>query len=326
LETRKKILSILIKILIGVASFTLIYIRLKNEFTTENVGIITSIIFSVRSFIFLIIALFLVPLNWGIESFKWKLITAPIEKINIYTAMKSVYSGVCLGNLAPGRSTEFIAKIFFFEPHNRSKITVLHFVNGLIQFSITVLIGLIALSFKINTFKEKYEWIIYVMVIGGCAIILLLVLSLYNISFILNFISKKFSKKVELKYFDYTFNLKIIIQLFSLSILRYLVFFSQLSILIYLFSSGEFSFSIFIGITIYFLITSVVPMISVLEVAIRAAIALVVFKDCGVSNTNLALAIVMLWLLNIVLPSIIGYAILVKQNFNFKISKEFKKK
>jgi hypothetical protein len=61
-------------------------------------------------------------------------------------------------------------------------------------------------------------------------------------------------------------------------------------------------------------------MISILEAAIRAAVALVVFKDTGVSNTALALSSVTVWIINIIIPSIAGYFILLKQNFDFKFT------
>lgn len=60
-------------------------------------------------------------------------------------------------------------------------------------------------------------------------------------------------------------------------------------------------------------------MISVLEAAIRAAIALIVLGDTGLSSTLLALATVMLWLFNIVLPSLIGYLVLLRLKFDFKL-------
>jgi hypothetical protein len=62
-------------------------------------------------------------------------------------------------------------------------------------------------------------------------------------------------------------------------------------------------------------------MISVLEAAIRTAIALVVFKGSGISGSALAFSSLLLWLLNIILPSVFGYLVLLRQNFNFKLFK-----
>lgn len=264
--------------------------------------------------------LLLIPVNWGIEAYKWKLITAPIQWISYKTATKSVYSGVCLGNLAPGRATEFLAKIIFFKIENRPKITVLHFVGGMFQLSITIISGFIALLLMLKNFGGDSVWMTYTTSIIGIILLTLLILSIYKINYILNFISKKISKQSQVEDFNYKFSAKALIKLFGFSALRYAVFFLQFVLLIYLFHRGI-SVSVFSEIALYFLITTTIPMISVLEAAIRAAVALVVFKDSGISNSALALSSLLIWLVNIIIPSIFGYIILLRQNFNFKLFK-----
>lgn len=317
---RKKILSILLKLLVGIGSFFVIYIRLKSDFTPERIALLQTSAFSARGILLFAICTGFVFLNWGIESYKWRVVTSPVEKVSFKTAIRSVYSGVCLGNLAPGRATEFIAKIIYFEPDNRPKITVLHFINGMFQFSVTIVAGLLALTFKLKSFGGHDSWIAYATSGGGIVILIFFIFCIYKIDFILAFISKKISKKTKVESFKYQFTGSMLAQLFGFSALRYLTFFTQLSLLIYLFYPYELSAAVFTGVALYFLITSIIPMISVLEVAIRTAVAMVVFKDSGIDTTVLALAAVLLWLLNIVIPSGIGYYFLVKQNFNFKLS------
>jgi hypothetical protein len=319
LEQRKKILSTLIKLLIGLGSFVVIYLRLKNDFTSEKLGLLYTAAFSAQGLFSLALCLLLIPVNWGIEAFRWKLITAPVEAVSYYTATQSVYSGVCLGNLAPGRATEFLAKIIFFKPENRPRITVLHFINGLFQLSITILAGLGALWVHLNSFGSEHAWMAYVA--GGLSALLLLVLCLclYRLNPILNFVSRKLSKEKQIEDFSYPFTTGLVIQLFFLSVLRYSVFFCQMALLIYLFHHEQPGLFILSEIALYFLITTVIPMISVLEAPIRAAIALVVFRDSGISNSVLALSSVLIWLVNIIIPSIYGYLILLRQNFNFKL-------
>ncbi len=321
MKQHKKILSTLLKLAIGIGSFAFIYIRLKNGITHENIQELANILSSKKSLVCLTSAVIFIPINWGLESYKWQIICSQIEKINYVTAMKSVYSGVCIGNLAPGRSTEFLAKIFFFKPENRPMITVLHFINSLFQFSITILVGLSALAFKIKDFNLEYNWIVYSIVSGGLIIIILLLICIKKINSILNYFSRKINKKFIFTDFKYKFYNRTIVKLIIFSALRYMVFFVQLNLLIYILNPGAFHSSIFISISLYFLITSIIPMISFIEAAIRTAIALVVFKDIAINPSHLALSIIMLWLLNIVLPSIVGYIILVKQNFNFKLTR-----
>lgn len=319
MEQRKKILSTLIKLLIGLGSFAVIYLRLKNDFTSEKLGLLSEAAFSTLGLFSLALCLLLIPVNWGIEALRWKIITAPVEAVSYRTATQSVYSGVCLGNLAPGRATEFVAKIIFFKPENRPRITVLHFINGLFQLSVTILAGLTALAIHLNSFGQEHAWIAYCASALGIALLLVLCLCIYRLDVILNFVSKKLSKEKAVTDFNYPFTGKTLARLFLLSVLRYGVFFFQMSLLIYLFHQQTLSLGLLPQIALYFLLTTIIPMISVLEAPIRAAIALVVFRDSGISNSVLALSSVLIWLVNIIIPSIYGYTILLKQNFNFKL-------
>lgn len=319
----KKILSRFVKLLVGIGCLAIIWYRLAPEFNAANRALLAQQIFSAGGFIALTTALLLIPVNWGIEAYKWKLITAPIQWISYKTATKSVYSGVCLGNLAPGRATEFVAKIIYFKIDNRPKITVLHFVGGMFQLSITIITGFIALLFKLNEFGESAAWIRYAVPASSILLLGLLILSIIKINWILKFASSRINKNKQLEDFDYHFTPKALLQLFGFSLLRYLVFFTQFFLLLLLFEK-KVNLLLFPGIALYFLITTVIPMISALEAAIRAAVAILVFKDSGISSAALALSSLMIWLVNIIIPSIAGYIFLIRQNFNFKLFRKNK--
>ena len=320
MASRKKIISIVLKAFIGIAGFAVIFLKLKEDLTTENLSLIRHSASSLNGLLCLLACLLLIPVNWVLESYKWKCITAPVEKISLLTAQKSVYSGICLGNLAPGRATEFLAKIIFFKSENRPAISVLHFVNGMFQLSITYLFGFLALSLKINSFAADQSWIAYTSFSLSILVLIVFSMSLIKIDKLLHFVTRKILKEKNLPQFHFQFKLPLLFTLFSVSIFRYLVFSMQMLLLIFLYS-GQFSSSIFIGTALYFLLTTSIPMISFLEAPIRAAIALVVYKDCGVNDSALAFASVSVWIANIIFPSILGYVFLLRQNFNFKLSR-----
>ncbi len=319
MKRRKKILSIVVKILIGLGSFGIIYARLHSDFTADKVELLSLAAFSAKGLMLLLFCLFLIPLNWGIEARKWQIITRPVEYISYRRATKSVYSGVCLGNLAPGRATEFLAKIIFFHISNRPKVTVLHFVGGMFQLSVTVVTGFIALIYQLNNFGGEYAWMVRTTSVIGALLIVALVVCIYKIDTLLNYLAKKISKGEPMEEFAYRFTPRSLAQLFGYSILRYSVFYTQFVIILLVFSPHVIDYTVLSGIALYFLITTTLPMISVLEAAIRAAVALVVFKGSGISDTVLALSSVLIWLVNIIIPSIFGYIILLRQNFNFKL-------
>lgn len=311
----KKIITLIIKLLIGVISFWIIYSRLshiphlKEQFLQWLAEPTMYVVF--------IVVLFLMPINWGIESYKWKLITTQIESISYITSVKAVLTGVCIGNVAPGRAMEFLAKIYYFKPHNRPSVTILHFINGMFQMLITLSMGLIAISYKLNE-SSQTTGMIYVALIAGVCMVLFFCWAIFNATYIqrkLRFI--KWFKGIG-NTDDLRFTKKIVFILISLSILRYAVFTTQFYIIYHALSPQSLPFQVFLSIAAYFTITSIIPMISFIEPAIRAAIAILVFNSATDNEATVVLASTLVWIVNVVVPSALGYTIILKEKINFK--------
>ncbi len=311
-----KLIGILLKLIIGVASFAIIYWRIKKELTVENMDLLVDALTNSSGLLLIATSILLFPVNWGIESYKWMLITAQIQKINYVTSTKSVYAGICVGNLAPGRATEFLAKIHFFKPENRISITVLHFVNGMFQLSITVLFGLLALLLRSNSSQTNDEWLKTISIILSAVVMLGFVLALFNINKLMNWLYKRFSKHSSAQAVHISWGNGLLGKLFFFAFVRYLVFSFQFILLMHVFNVQANYVYLLTGIYIYFLFTTIIPMFSIIEAAVRTAIALVVFSDLGLSNAALAVVAVLLWLINIVFPSIVGYVILLRENLS----------
>lgn len=311
----KKILAISIKLLIGIASFYIIYARLnaiphiKEQFL--------SWLHEPSIYLALAATLLLMPANWGIECYKWKFITSTVQPISYGTAVKSIFSGICVGNLAPGRAMEFLAKIFFFKAENRPVITVLHFINGMFQMLITVTAGMIALAFKLSSASVS-SGLIYIVFIVGILMIVGFCLAIGNIGFI--------QRKLKfIKWFKNISNEQIIqlrrpmiLRLLLLSVVRYAVFTGQFYIIYRALSPQSDMLQSFAAIAAYFMLTSLIPMVSFIEPAIRAAIALFVFNDPADTTVNVVLASTWLWIVNVVVPSLIGYGIILKEKVYFR--------
>ena len=315
MTSKKKILTILVKLIIGIISFWIIYNRLSEiPQLKEQCSLWLQ---DPKMYIILLVVLCLMPVNWGIESYKWKSITAQIEPVPYSTALKSVFSGICVGNIAPGRAMEFLAKIIFFKHENRPSITVLHFINGMFQMLITVTLGIIAIALKLNQINNSSTFI-YLVLFGGLCMILFFCWAIFNVSFIqrkLKFI-KWFQKIGNTQ--QVQFSKALIIKLISLSIVRYFVFTTQFYLIYNALSPPNDTMQIFMSIAAYFMLTSLIPMISVIEPAIRAAIALFVFNNSGNDTITIVLASTFVWLINVVIPSIIGYIIILKEKIDFR--------
>lgn len=311
----KNIVILFIKILIGILSFWFIYQRLSS---IPNFKEQISSLFSEPSMLMVTaLTILLMPVNWGIESYKWKLITSPVETINYKTSLKSIFSGICVGNIAPGRALEFAAKILFFKPENRPAITVLHFINGMFQMFITVSVGMFAVYYKTFRSTENSN-ATYLIISIGAILIFGFFWSILNVDVI--------QKKLKfLKWFKnikedqiVTLPIKLIITLFGFSIIRYLVFTFQFYFIYHSLAQNTEFFDVFMSISAYFMITSAIPMISFIEPAIRAAIALFVFNGVNNNEIVVVLSSTIIWIINVVIPSLIGYIIILKEKINIK--------
>lgn len=266
----------------------------------------------------LLASFFLMPINWGIESYKWKLITQQVESIPYTTALKSVFMGICLGNIAPGRAMEFLGKIYFFKSENKPSVTILHFINGMFQMLITVLVGISAIVYKFQLVHSSAQ-LVYSIIIFGIVLIIFFCLAILNVSTIqrkLKFIKWfKFSDSTQ----QLSFSKMLLFKLVVLSMLRYFVFSFQFYLVYRVLSLPMPVMQMASSIAVYFMLTSLIPMISFIEPAIRAAIALFVFNQVNDSYISVVLSATLLWFINVVLPSIIGYLIILKAKINFNI-------
>jgi hypothetical protein len=59
-------------------------------------------------------------------------------------------------------------------------------------------------------------------------------------------------------------------------------------------------------------------MISFIEPAIRAAIALFVFNNASDNTVIVVMSTTFLWIINVVIPSLIGYIIILKEKIDFR--------
>jgi hypothetical protein len=312
----KKIL--LLKIALGIICFFFIWLKIKDQFSPEKKDLFFSTLNNEDVLLLFISTILLMLPNWLIESYKWKLISSLIEKITFASAVKGVFSGICIGNLTPGRMGEFAGKLIYFKPENRSKITVTHFVCGSTQLFVTVFIGLLSLILFFNK-KNTDPQFLFISVIFSLIAFTILFFILFKTNSIYNWISRlKWLKKFQLGTVNYS--RKIILLLILLSVIRYFVFSSQYIILLKICGANASYFELFVPVSISFMLMSTIPMISFIEVAVRAGIALVLFANYISNDLLIVSASSALWLINIILPSIIGYFFILSTKIKLKHS------
>lgn len=328
-----KSINIFIKIVIFVLSVVFIGYRLfyKNDAALlwENLA---SIHYSVSAVGILVLIFLLMLLNWFTEAMKWKTMIKKVEPVTTKNAVVAVLSGITMGTITPNRAGENIARVFVLQPENRSRGIVITLLGGISQLMITVFLGILGCIFaffspQLTLYSGHWSWIIWFSAILFLFVFLLLCLLYFQFSLaekVLNYISKNGLQRWKNFLCEipaYKNN-----ELFSfllLSFLRY-VFFALQFYLLMLFCGIEISVNYaFIFISIMYLFLTAIPTITLAELGVRGAVGVFLVEIFFQNNSNLVdlytprivLATFLIWLINLIIPALVGEFYLWKIKF-----------
>ena len=311
----KKTLSFLIKIGIVFLSFFFIYNKLELV-SNDTLGDINynSILFKLKNNSSIIICVFfLMIINWLVEAFKWRFMILKIEKISILISLRAVFSGITVSSFTPNRIGEYAGRVFCLEKGDRIQAVLITVLGSMAQLLTTILFGSLAFYVLYESLITKTE-IFRNLEISSLSFILLFIINLsfllifFNISTLVNFLMKY-------KVFYFLENYINIISMFSyrdlfkvllLSILRYLIFSSQFLILLNLFGVDIGLYEAVFSVMLVFFFITITPTIALAEIGVRGSVALLVFGLFSNNVVGILSSIFILWIINLIIPAIIG--------------------
>src|SRR5947209_7842176 len=196
--------------------------------------------FNSLNIVYLLTAIFLIPVNWGLEAFKWKRSVSFIYPISYIQSFKAVLSGVSFSVTMPNRVGEYFGRMIYMPEGQRLRTISATMVGGFAQLLVTILMGtaglLILKAPLLKSFNGSliwYQFIIY----GLTALVFILILLYFNIAgsvgLFKNWIRKE--KYIYLVEALRNFNKSVLMQLLVLSLIRYSVFVLQYILIFYLF-------------------------------------------------------------------------------------------
>ena len=310
----KNTLSLLIKI--GIVLFSLVY--LYSELIIKRVINQINLDFLLESFInnsILFLAIFLLMfVNWLIESIKWRYMISKIEKVDLITSLKAVFTGITVSLFTPNRIGEYGGRVFYLQKADRIKAVLITFIGNMSQLTITIIFGSLAfLILMPEMIKEETELFNNSLIIDSFFPIIIIINTVvlyvfYNLSLFIKLFKRfSFYQKYD-EYFDMflIFSKKEITHILFLSLLRYIVFSFQFLLLLYCFDVSLIFYKSLFLIMLFFLIVSIIPTIAIAEIGVRGSVAILLFSYFAVNPISVFSATISLWLINLVVPSIIG--------------------
>jgi len=290
------------KVLVLAVTFGYIFYKLKNN-TSLGFSEFTATIFSKGSISIysLLLFVFLASANWFFEILKWKTLVSTFEKINFKTALKQSLASLTVSLATPNRIAEYGAKALFFENRKRKKILLLNFFSGAAQMLITTFFGIFGLLYLLRNFNITYS--VTTLCYFGIGVILFIAIGYYFKE--KELLLKGFSITKTIRFFrDIPFQIKFKTVLFSA--IRYVIFSGMFYGLLVIFG-GKIAIpeAIPLIFAMYFLV-SILPTLFIFDVVIRGGVAVWLFSFAGVPELIVLSTVLAMWLLNFVLPSLLG--------------------
>ncbi|MDQ3108652.1 MAG: lysylphosphatidylglycerol synthase domain-containing protein [Bacteroidota bacterium] len=291
-QKHRKIIGLALKVAIVLLAVG--YITRRFLFTDDSISFPLHLFRAIQiSPLTFLAVLLLMVINWMLEGWKWKLAAGQQIKISFVNAIKGVLAGVTIGTATPNRIGEFAGRIFMQNEADRIPLLLLSFVCSFCQVVVTFLAGITGmLLVEENAGLSQHE-MIFIYVVGAVFSCL---------PFLLPFVSGKWKERfAQLRKFPLTVFFKI----FFLSALRYAVYVFQFMLLVFILRPEFFCAEVLGLVMVSYLVVTLIPTFSFTEVFVRGGIATLVFSSYGLERIGFVVA-VLLWLINVGIPSLVG--------------------
>jgi len=253
----------------------------------------------------------LMIVNWSIEAIKWRLSIKEIQKISFLKAFKAVLSGVSFSVSTPNRVGEYLGRLLYMSEGNRLKTISITIVGNLSQLIITLItgcIGIIVLFPKIGGAQIISSIGVKVILYGVIATLLLLTLFYFRLPLLIKWIdrlpgSRRYAYLVK----DLEdFNATLLLQLLSLSAVRFIVFIVQYYLLFRLFDVQISWWQVLWTISVSFLILAIIPTIALIELFQRRMVVTTLVGLYSSNELGITFTTAGIWFINLIVPAIIG--------------------
>ena len=315
----KKTLNMGLRVVVALLSLWFIYLQVFRSGDYQWFAADFPQLLRERSFlIFFLPALLLMPVNWSLESIKWRMLALYVRKLSFGEALRSVLTGISFSLFTPNRVGDSVGRIFSLRIVDPMNAVLLAVAGSLAQIIATCFSGSLAFLFYIRKFFDFHEaWLsfFYAGLVIFVAIINLLMLMLYLRAPLVSAGFHKIIKPGWQKIHGYISVLQnvsriVLGKVVLLSFLRYLVFSFQFYLMLRAFSIDIPLLNALVLIAMTYLVMTAIPTIALADLGIRGSVAIYFigswFEPSVHASTGILLATAMVWIINLAVPALAG--------------------
>ena len=294
----------------------------RQFYAQKNIGEVRTALNSLVEadhYIYLALAILLMPVNWGLESLKWKQLMRPFLPISLKKAFRAILAGVTISIFTPNRIGEYGGRILEVEAKYNWRGVLATLVGSLSQLIVLLAFGLCGALYYLHLFEMIDVFILSSSIFVGGSLVFIMLLIYFNVDMALPLVRKLplgrwkvpiYKQMVVLKSYD----VALLGNVLFLSAIRYLVYSFQYYLILLFFGVELPVFTVLSGIATIFLVQTSIPLPMVIGLLVRGEIALTVWGVTEVNELAVLAATFLLFIINLSVPALLGLVIIVRTN------------
>ncbi len=265
--------------------------------------------------VFLLLSVALMFVNTALETTKWHLLSGFVQPITWMNAFASYLAGMALSIVTPNRIGEYPGRIMYLGRKQTFRYINVAVLGAIAQLLGVFLFGLVAMAFYATNHRNLATMLALLFCILAC---ILFMLSYIRFEVWLAKLSatRLLGQRLA-RYITYCRLLKRVppdkqIKVLGISMVRFAVYSSQyLFMLLYMDIKVPLAEGFCLSVLFFWAMT-VIPSIALAELGIRGGVAVFLFQQYSPNTIGILVATTAIWLLNLVLPSVIGSVLIIK--------------
>ena len=261
----------------------------------------------------------LMPLNWAAETVKWGFLVRRVQPVTFWQAYQAVFAGVTTSLFLPNRVGDFGGRILFLKSKNAMKVVVSTFIGSWAQQLILIAFGFLGFVYFLVILWHVEAIILDIVVAFGVGFVIVLLFMFLNLEVFVPIFRKiriiyKFPRVIKSVNVLRQYSRGELLRTLLWAFIRYLIYSIQYFLILRFFGIDV---DILRGAsciaTIYLLQTSI-PLPPIVGLLARGEIALKIWGIFSANELSILAATFTLWVINLIIPALIGLILILKLN------------
>ncbi len=261
----------------------------------------------------LLLAVVLMPFNWFAEMEKWRQFVQRYEYMSRWRALMAVFTGVTFSLFTPNRVGEYGGRMLYVHPRNQWRAVVANVVGNFCQFMVLLGTGLLGTIYIVGHFDIIDQRLSTLLIIVGSAALPFMFWVYYHFELVIDFVKQVKIIKPFLPLLR-QLNLGVIRQftkaertsILFWALLRFFIYATQYFLLLRFFGIKTSIIGGYAGISALFLLQTSIPLPPLAGLVARGNLAVLLWAQFGANEVAALAATFTLWVINLVIPALIG--------------------